>query len=82
MIRRLKELGLNETNTEVVIHGDHQVKAYECDTRGWLDPNIPRMMFMVMPFQKKQRVEKNITLYNIVPTLLDVMRIEHEPIRI
>lgn len=77
LMNMVKDAGLTAENTEIVIHGDHTLMT-SCHlfTKG---DRWNRELFAVFPFHKQKRITKQITHYDIAPTLLDYMNINYEP---
>lgn len=76
-LKLLREHGVNETNSVVVIQGDHTLRwSAEAFTKG---NRFERHMFALFPFEKPQRVDKRILHFDIAPTILDLLDIEYSP---
>jgi phosphoglycerol transferase MdoB-like AlkP superfamily enzyme len=69
VIEAVRKLGL-ENNTEVLIYGDHVVR-FQAD---WLGKS--RKLIILLPFHKPKEVVKQMTYYDVLPTVLDLLDIE------
>jgi phosphoglycerol transferase MdoB-like AlkP superfamily enzyme len=75
--KKLSDVGLNPKNTQIAIFGD--------GLRGDLNHQPiplfkdPRRLFAMFPFAPKRYISKQVTLYDITPTLLDLAGIRYGP---
>ncbi|KAK8877854.1 hypothetical protein M9Y10_004617 [Tritrichomonas musculus] len=60
--------------TDVLMYGDHP--AYGNQNKYYRDP---RKMLMFFPYLEKRRIKKKVTLYDVAPTILDMMGMEYFP---
>lgn len=61
-------------NTLFIVIGDHLMIG---DFSGVYDP--PRKLAMFMPYEEKRTIEKQTTLYDVAPTILDLLGIKYWP---
>ena len=76
LMTMIHKLGLNSSNTEIIIHGDHPIRGR---WPRFVDYDRPRPMFMLFPHQKAKRLNHTVSLYDITPTLYDLMNIKYRP---
>lgn len=77
LVEALKKNGLNSTNTEVIIYGDHLAP-------GFFDDSYPlsresRKLAILFPFMEKNTITKQVTLYDIPSTILHIADLEFSP---
>jgi hypothetical protein len=74
---KLDAVGLNPKNTQIVIFGD----GLRSDLNKHPIPLFkdPRRLFVMFPFAPKRYISKQVTLYDITPTLLDLAGIQYAP---
>jgi hypothetical protein len=73
---RMQELGLEKENTEVVIYGDHVMR----DTwEEFIDARGPRKIAFLYASQKAQLIEKSVSVYDYIPTIVKALHIVKEP---
>lgn len=77
-MKTMGKVGLNASNTEVIIHGDHPIMG-RARLAPFVDEKKPRRMFALFPFQPPGTVNKTINMYDIIPTFLYILGIEHDP---
>jgi hypothetical protein len=71
----LKKNGLTPENTQIAIFGDRHRPDFT-KTKWVVDP---RYLFNMYPYAPKQFVSKESSLYDVLPTILDLAEIEFSP---
>lgn len=77
LMNAMHENGLNKTNTEIIIHGDHTL-AIDWN-RLAVGESMDRKLFAVFASQDKGEVTKNMTHYDIAASMLDILGVEYSP---
>jgi phosphoglycerol transferase MdoB-like AlkP superfamily enzyme len=73
LIEGIRALGLEKT-TEVVLFGDHLVM----EKADWFGSS--RKLALMFPFKEKRIIDKEVSYYDVLPTLLDLLDIEAAPL--
>lgn len=63
-------------STEFLLYGDHVLM--EGNARGLKFPE-QRALVMAFPFHKPEMITKRTTIYDIAPTIMDLLGVEYEP---
>ena len=76
----IRKQGLTPDNTIIIIHGDHPLmRTYRYYTESIVGPQLKRKMAFIFPYGERKVINKSLTVYDITPTLFDMLQIGYSP---
>lgn len=75
LFTKFEELGLDKT-TEVIMYGDHLLMR---GLAGKIRLVQPRYLPIIFPYREKRKIDKQASIYDIAPTVLDIFNLKASP---
>ena len=75
----IRKHGLTPDNTIIIIHGDHPLMRSLHYTNSVIGSQTKRKMAFIFPFSEPKVINKPLTVYDITPTLFDMLQIGYSP---